>query len=146
MTTSSSPALTDDNFPAVPRGRTIVYWVATVFVAGNAAVAGMMDIFRIQPVFGILLHLGYPAYFGTILGIWKVLGALALLAPGCPRLKEWAYAGMFFDFTAAAASYMAIGDGVVSNLVGPIMSIVFLVVSWALHQCGARRALRATQL
>jgi hypothetical protein len=56
----------------------IAYWVATVFVAGNSAVAGALDILRIQPFFGILLHLGYPAYFSTILGVWKVLGAVAI--------------------------------------------------------------------
>ena len=51
-----------------------------------------------------IVHLGYPLYFITIIGFWKVLGAITLLAPGFPRLKEWAYAGIFFDLTGAAAS------------------------------------------
>jgi uncharacterized membrane protein YphA (DoxX/SURF4 family) len=140
MPTASYQALTDGNYQAFRRTRTVGYWVATLFVAVNAVVAGTMDILRVQPVFGILLHLGYPAYFGTILGIWKVLGALALLAPRYPRVKEWAYAGMFIDFTAASASYVAVGERAVSNMSGPIMSMVVLAASWALRPSSRRLA------
>ncbi len=136
MTTANAPALACGNSPAFPRKRMIAYWVATVFVAGNSAVAGALDILRIQPFFGILLHLGYPAYFSTLLGVWKVLGAVALLAPRYPRLKEWAYAGLFFDFTAAIASHAAIGEG--AQLIGPISSIVFLAASYALRPSSRR--------
>ena len=137
-----SPALNRGTASAFQGRRSIAYWVATAIVAGNAAVAGMIDILRVQPFFGILLHLGYPAYFGTILGTWKVLGAIAILAPRYPRVKEWAYAGSFIDYTAAIASYVAVGDGVASNLVGPIVSIVFLFVSWALRSPSRRVAAR----
>jgi hypothetical protein len=111
----------------------IAYWVATVFIAGNAAVAGTMDILRTQPLFATVLRLGYPAYFAAILGTWKVLGAIALVAPRGPWLKEWAYAGMFIDFAAATVSYVATGEGSLPNLIGPILSIGFLVVSWSLR-------------
>ena len=77
--------------------------------------------------------LGYPAYFATILGIWKVLGAVALLTPRYPRVKEWAYAGMFIDYTAAVVSYVAVGVGSASTLSGPVMSVAFLAASWALR-------------
>jgi hypothetical protein len=140
MATVRSTALTGGYAPGFRGRRAIVYWVATAIVAGNAVVAGMIDILRVQPFFGILLHLGYPAYFGIILGIWKVVGAIALLAPGYPLVKEWAYAGNFVDYTAAVASYLAVGDGVASNLAGPIVSIVFLVVSWALRPPSRRVA------
>jgi hypothetical protein len=53
---------------------------------------------------GVVAVLGYPTYFFAILGFWKVLGAIAILVPRFPRLKEWAYAGIFFDLTGAAAS------------------------------------------
>jgi hypothetical protein len=125
---------------APSRRRLVAYWIATLFIAVNAAVAGAMDILRIQPVFGMLLHLGYPAYFGAILGTWKVLGAVALLVPGYPRVREWAYAGMFIDFTAAAVSYVAVGEAAASNLAGPILSIVVLVASWALRPSSRRLA------
>jgi hypothetical protein len=111
----------------------IFFWVATAFLAVNAVAAGAMNLLRIEPLFGMLLHLGYPAYFSAILGTWKILGALALVAPRYPRVKEWAYAGMFIDYTSAIVSYVAVGDGGVANLIGPIVSVVFLVVSWALR-------------
>lgn len=60
-----------------------------------------MNILRLPPAPGVLFHLGYPAYFGVLLGIWKVLGAIVLVLPRFALLKEWAYAGMFIDFTAA---------------------------------------------
>jgi hypothetical protein len=116
----------------------VVYWIATLFVAGNAAAAGAILMLHVQPLAGALLHLGYPAYFGTILGIWKLLGAVAIVAPRYPRVKEWAYAGMFIDYTAAAASYVPVGDGVASNLIGPIISIAFLAASWALRPSSRR--------
>ena len=133
MSTASSVDLAKRDATAFPRTRTIAYWVATGLVAGPAAIAGTIDILRIQPLFSQLLELGYPAYFGAILGTWKVLGAAALLAPGYPRVKEWAYAGMFIDYTAAIVSYVAVGAGTASNLSGPFLALAFLVASWALR-------------
>jgi uncharacterized membrane protein YphA (DoxX/SURF4 family) len=143
MTTATIPPALVSHSPVFPRTRTIIYWVVTLFVICNGFVAGMMNILRIQPLFGMLLHLGYPAYFATVLGIWKVLGSLAVVAPRYPRLKEWAYAGMFMDYTAAVASYVAIGEGVASNLTFPIISIAFLVVSWALRPSSRRVGARS---
>jgi hypothetical protein len=57
----------------------------------------------------------------------------SLLAPRYPRVKEWAYAGMFIDYTAAIVSYVAVGAGTASNLSGPILSVAFLAASWALR-------------
>jgi DoxX-like family len=62
-----------------------------------------MDLLRLLPFVAIVKHLGYPDYFPTILGFWKVLGVMAVLTPGFPILKEWAYAGMFFTMTGAAS-------------------------------------------
>ena len=70
------------------RGR--VYWACTLFVTLTALGAGVLDILHLQPLFGLLLHLGYPSYFATVLGVWKVLGAIVLLAPRYPLVKEWA--------------------------------------------------------
>jgi uncharacterized membrane protein YphA (DoxX/SURF4 family) len=72
---------------------------------------GVGDILRTQPVVDGMTHLGYPAYFCVILGVWKVLGAVAVLVPRFPRLKEWAYAGAVFELTGASASHLAVGDG-----------------------------------
>src|SRR3984885_6047418 len=124
------------NFKTASRNRDFAYWVATVLVAAEAAVGGVADILQLPPFFPTLIHLGYPGYFSVILGVWKVLGAVAILAPRLPRLKEWAYAGLFFDFTAATASHAAIGEA--AQLVGPISSIVFLAASYALRPSSRR--------
>ena len=79
-----------------------------------------------------LSHLGYPAYFATILGVWKLLGAIAIVVPRFPRLKEWAYAGFFFDLTGGAASRAYVGDGI-ADIVAPLGFLVLVAASWALR-------------
>src|SRR6266542_1457707 len=115
----------------------IVYWVCTLFVALNALGAGIIDILHLQPLFGLLLHLGYPSYFATILGVWKVLGAIVLVAPRYPLVKEWAYAGMFIDFSSAVISHLVSGDGA-GALAAPIVSMVALIGSWYLRPSSRR--------
>jgi uncharacterized membrane protein YphA (DoxX/SURF4 family) len=74
-------------------------------------------------------------YFFAILGYWKVLGAIAILVPRFPRLKEWAYAGIFFDLTGAAASVAAVGGygAYAFHIVAPLVLAVLTVASWALR-------------
>jgi hypothetical protein len=74
-------------------------------------------------------------YFFGILGFWKVLGAIAILVPRFPRLKEWAYAGIFFDLTGAAASCAAVGGyGVYAfHVLAPLVLAVLAVASWAVR-------------
>ena len=81
------------------------------------------------------LLLGYPLYFFPILGFWKILGAIAILVPRFPRLKEWAYAGIFFDLTGAAASNAAVGGyGVYAfHILAPLILAGLAVASWALR-------------
>lgn len=86
-----------------------------------------------------MAHLGYPLYFLTLLGVWKVLGAVAILVPGYPRLKEWAYAGMIFDISSAAVSRAVIGDGALKAM-APLAVGCLVVASWALRP--DRRVLR----
>jgi uncharacterized membrane protein YphA (DoxX/SURF4 family) len=122
---------------ASSRTRTIAYWVTTVLVAAEFVVGGVMDILRLPPFFAIMKHLGYPAYFSVIIGVWKVLGAVAVLAPRFPRLKEWAYAGMVFNMTGAAASHLAVGDGA-GALVAPIIFTGLVAASWVLRPSARR--------
>jgi len=117
------------------RSRTIAYWVTTALVAAELAVGGVWDIMRIPYVRTVIEHLGYPSYFLVILGLWKVLGAAALLVPRFPRLKEWAYAGTFFNYTGALASHLAVGDGAD---VGLIVLAGVVVSSWALRPSARR--------
>jgi uncharacterized membrane protein YphA (DoxX/SURF4 family) len=114
-----------------PRSRTrlILYWVTTLLVAWEMAMGGVWDLLRTQYVRTIMDHLGYPEYFVTILGIWKIPGAAAMLLPRFPRLREWAYAGMFFTYSGAVASHLFAGDGP-ARWAGPTIFGVFLIVSW----------------
>src|SRR5688500_17281764 len=91
--------------------RQICYWVVTSVTAFQCLVGGMMGALRLEPFLGVIRHLGYPDYFMTILGVGYVLAGLSLLAPGVPRLKEWAYAGLVFNYTGAALSHLAARDG-----------------------------------
>jgi hypothetical protein len=77
-------------------------------------------------------------YFFAILGFWKVLGAIAILVPRYPRLKEWAYAGIFFDLTGAAASCAAVGGygAYAFHVIAPLILTVLAVASWALRPQG----------
>ncbi|MCQ3975224.1 MAG: DoxX family protein [Anaerolineae bacterium] len=91
-----------------------------------------MGALRLPPFIGIIRHLGYPAYFMTIIGVWYMLAGVALLVPRFPRLKEWAYAGLIFNYTGAAASHLAVGDGA-GMLVAPIIFTGLTVASWTLR-------------
>jgi hypothetical protein len=123
------------------KAKAIVYWVMTILVAmpiGSGGVGQILQ-YRADP-HGVVAALGYPMYFFLILGVWKVLGAIAILAPGLPRLKEWAYAGIFFDLTGAAASCAAVG-GYGANgfhVIAPLIITGFCVASWALRP-GSRK-------
>lgn len=122
------------------RAKTIGYWVVTALAALAVASGGAFDLARGEQVRAILAHLGYPLYFAALIGAWKVLGALAILAPGLPRLKEWAYAGIFFDLTGAAISHGSVGDPPVRWLT-PLAILVLVMASWALRP--RSRVLRA---
>ena len=120
-------------------GRTIAYWLTTavmIFVMGSGGVA---DTMRIPAVTEGMSHLGYSTYFCVILGVWKVLAAVAFVIPRTPRLKEWAYAGTFFDLTGAAASHFAVGDPPL-KVVAPLIFVLITVASWALRPPSRRLA------
>ena len=76
-----------------------------------------------------ITHLGYPIYFLTILGIWKILGVVALLIPKFPLLKEWAYAGFFFAMSGAAFSHLASGDSM-NEIFPSLLLLILTLVSW----------------
>ena len=118
----------------------IAYWATTGFAAIALGAIGAADLLRVPEIMEGLAHLGYPVYFATILGTWMLLGSGAILAPGLSRVKEWAYAGMFFTLTGAALSHAASGDPVGKILV-PLLVLGAVVASWALQP--ARRTVLA---
>jgi len=117
----------------------VAYWIATVGIAAETLAGGATDIVHGQAmlvtggsVLGVVTSLGYPVYVLTILGIWKLLGAATLLAPRLPRLKEWAYAGIVFELTGAAASLIVRGYGI-GDVVVPLVLAAVALASWALR-------------
>ena len=115
------------------RSHIIAYWVTTALVVSELALGGVWDILRVPQVRGLIERLGYPLYFLVILGIWKLLGAIALVIPRFPRLKEWAYAGVLFDLTGAVASLLATGLMDAGTIAYPIVMTGVAVASWALR-------------
>ena len=115
------------------RAHTIAYWVTTALVVSELALGGVWDVLRVPQVRVLIERLGYPLYFLVILGIWKLLGAVALVIPRFPRLKEWAYAGVFFDLTGAIASQWAAGLIDAGTMAYPMVMTGVAIASWALR-------------
>jgi uncharacterized membrane protein YphA (DoxX/SURF4 family) len=107
----------------------IIYWIATVWLALGMTSTGVVQILRLKEETDTMTHLGYPLYFLTLLGIWKILGVIAVLMPRFTLLKEWAYAGFFFTMSGAVVSHLAVGDSA-KELFGPVLLIVLTVTSW----------------
>lgn len=112
--------------------KVVGYWILTVLVAFSIGSGGIMDLTRAEQVVTGMAHLGLPAYMCTLIGIWKVLGTVAILVPKFPRLKEWAYAGIVFDLTGAAFCHASSGDGV-GDIVTPLIIAAMAMGSWALR-------------
>lgn len=125
----------------------IIYWISTIWLALGMAATGVQQLFHMKVekalappgVFGIT-ELGYPVYLLTILGVWKILGVIALLIPKFPLLKEWAYAGFFFLLTGAIFSHIATGHSM-SELFPSALLLVLLVLSWYLRPVERKLAL-----
>lgn len=114
----------------------IIYWISTVWLSLGMLSTGIVQLFKLEGeksvappgVYGIT-KLGYPVYFLTILGVWKLLGVIALLIPGFPLLKEWAYAGFFFIMSGAIFSHIASGNAV-KEIFPSLLLLVLTLTSW----------------
>lgn len=107
----------------------IIYWIATGFLAFGMLAGGVQQLLQIGGYVEIITQLGYPLYFLTILGAWKILGVIVLLVPKFPLVKEWAYAGFFFAMSGAAISHIVAGQPFTEALPSLILLTV-TVVSW----------------
>lgn len=110
----------------------IIYWIATLWLALGMVSTGWVQLSGAKEGPGgadNLSHLGYPLYLATLLGAWKILGVVAVLIPGFPLLKEWAYAGFLFIMTGAMYSHTAAGDPV-KELLPALLLLVLTVLSW----------------
>jgi hypothetical protein len=108
----------------------ITYWIATALLAIGMLQSGIFAVLRTKQWIDLVTALGYPVYFLTILGIWKILGVIAILIPGFKLVKEWAYAGFFFAMTGALVSHLACGDDGLKAIIGPFMQTIFIILSW----------------
>ena len=119
------------------KGRLIGYWICTGIICLSQGASGVMDFIGAEPVAEGIAALGYPPYVLYILGFWKLAAVPALLVPGWRLLKEWAYAGLFFDFTGAFASHTLNGDGI-ELLAPPIILLAILAGSYVLRPASRR--------
>lgn len=106
----------------------IIYWIATLWLALGMTATGFVQVFKqnSEGVFGV--NMGYPNYFITILGVWKMLGVVAVLIPKFPLLKEWAYAGFFFTMSGAILSHLAMGTP--GEIFPSLLLLVLTGLSW----------------
>ena len=109
-----------------------IYWIATIWLALGMVSTAAVQLFKGKTGQGgvdMITHLGYPIYLLTILGIWKILGVVAVLIPKFTLLKEWAYAGFFFVMTGAMFSHIALGDSF--NEIWPsLLLLILTLISW----------------
>lgn len=114
------------------KAKKIIYWVATVWLGLGMTSSAVVQLMRIPDAVQGVTHLGYPAYLLTILGVWKILGVIAILAPKFPVVKEWAYAGFFFVASGALISHVTMGDPF-GDIFPSVLLLTLTIVSWSLR-------------
>jgi uncharacterized membrane protein len=115
----------------------VIYWIATIFLAVGMLAGGLQQLLQVGGYVAIITHLGYPKYFMSIIGAWKVLGVITILIPGVRILKEWAYAGFFFVMSGAVISHLAMGETI--NEIYPSLTLLIMtVISWYFRPAGRK--------
>ena len=114
------------------KNKTIWYWIITGILSFCLFSGGLAQALQVKGVVEGFKPLGYPTYFISIIGVWKVLGITAILLPGFKLLKEWAYAGLFFTMTGAVIAHIASSD-IHVQIIAPIVLAIFTVLSWYLR-------------
>jgi len=122
----------------------VIYWISTLWLASGMTSTGILQLLRMNadgsvapPGVEGIRHLGYPVYLLTILGIWKILGVVALLIPKFPLLKEWAYAGFIFIMSGAIFSHIAVGDSPTEIFPSSLL-LILTCVSWYFRPIGRK--------
>lgn len=115
----------------------IIYWIATGWLALGMTSTGIVQLIRMDEEVTKMAQLGYPSYIVTILGTWKILGVIAVLIPRFPLIKEWAYAGFFFNMSGAVVSHLVSGSDP-KELFGPMLLLVLTIISWYFRPAGRK--------
>jgi uncharacterized membrane protein YphA (DoxX/SURF4 family) len=110
----------------------IVYWIATIWLSLGMTSTAIVQLIPLEEEVAKMSKLGYPLYFLTIIGVWKLLGVVALLLPKFPLVKEWAYAGFFIVMTGAIFSHLAMNDSL-TEYFGPSLLLALTIISWYLR-------------
>ena len=119
------------------KSREVAYWATTGLFCAVLGFSGIAHTTRIAFVAEEMAALGYPVHVMTILGVAKLLGVVALLAPGRPLLKEWAYAGFTFNLLGATASHVFVGDPIVESI-RPFLLLLLCAASYLLRPAARR--------
>lgn len=115
----------------------IWYWIITGILSFCIFSGGLAQAMQVKGVVEGFKPLGYPNYFISLIGVWKMLGIIAILIPKFKLLKEWAYAGIFFVMSGAVISHIASGN-VSVQIIAPVALVVFTVLSWYLRPADRR--------
>ncbi|NIJ53893.1 DoxX family protein [Dyadobacter arcticus] len=107
----------------------IIYWILTGLLSVMLGIGSVYDAISAPEAVEHVTRIGYPTYLVPFLGVMKILGIIAILIPGYPRIKEWAYAGLAYDMFGALYSHVAFGDGV-QMWGGLIVGLVLLGASY----------------
>jgi uncharacterized membrane protein len=111
------------------RRNRIIYWTATIFLSFGMLAGGIQQMLQTGGYIEIVSGLGYPLYLLSIIGVWKILGVMAILIPKFQLLKEWAYAGFFFVMSGAFISHIAVGQPFTESVPSLIL-LIAIVLSW----------------
>ncbi|MFD1629713.1 DoxX family protein [Pseudopedobacter beijingensis] len=107
------------------------YWIITGLLCLSLS-GGIGQLLQVKEVVEGFAPLGYPTYFISIIGFWKIMAIIALLVPKFPLLKEWAYAGIVFAMTGASISHIVSGSELF-HIIAPLIIVILAVVSWYLR-------------
>ena len=116
------------NLPAGKASK-IIYWIVTIWLSLGMLSTAVVQLLKTGDEILMITNLGYPVYLLTIIGVWKILGVIAILIPKYPLLKEWAYAGFFIAMSGAVVSHLITGDEA-KEIFGPTLLLVLTLVSW----------------
>jgi hypothetical protein len=120
----------------------IIYWITTLWLSLGMVSTGIVQILNVKEETEFILNLGYPVYFLKIIGIWKILGVVAVLVPDFPLIKEWAYAGFFFMMSGAVFSHIAAGT--MNEMFPALLLLALTVLSWYFRPAN-RKLIRVAQ-
>ena len=115
----------------------IAYWVCTTLLCFVFFAMGLSNFVQPGDMHVEIAKSGYPPHFFMVLGVWQVLAAIAISVPNNPRVKEWAYAGVLINLTAAGHHHYMAGDSI-GKIAIPFVVLLFAIGSYAFRPVSRR--------